>query len=423
MNIRYYLLIGFAIFELGIRRCRGHYPIVPITPYPIAVNPCPNSQTACCGNQQLAPCSEPPTNGVSCQQCQSSTTCACSTIQTNPIQTCSSCCSTTQCCGSTTQCCGSTTQCCGSTNQCCGSTTQCCSSTTQCCSSTTQCCGSTIQCCGSTTQCCCGKEPPKIPTPAPPTPPTPPPPPTISTATTPPIVCPPGTILIGLVCTIIYCPPGTQMVKGNCVVIECPKGTVWIGHRCGVPEPTVQNITIYNTIITQFNQTKPDIIINNTNNIVVNASVSLNHESNQDISNTTKPSKCCVIMTPRICEDRNNRWQCYSRRSRRCGTFCVAPKVYLRPPRILVRRKYIVMPPIQYDCELYGHCGPHIGGYDCSGCAIHHMEHCSQYCYSYSCSSSRCAFYDQMDYCAHQPGSYGCQEEDGCYEGWCGTTM
>lgn len=188
------------------------------------------------------------------------------------------------------------------------------------------------------------------------------------------IECPPGTILIGEVCQLIYCPLGSVMQNDRCVFIECPSGTTWTGHRCSVPEPTVHNFTFNYTITTHANQTTPDIILNNTKTIVVNASVDINeHATNNDNCNddiehcddeddTTTPTtettvSCCEVMTPRICEQRNNRWHCYSRRSRRCGDFCIAPIIYLKPPRIYAKPEYVIMPPIHRECKSYGTCG------------------------------------------------------------------
>ncbi|XP_065354526.1 uncharacterized protein LOC135948996 [Calliphora vicina] len=154
---------------------------------------------------------------------------------------------------------------------------------------------------------------------------------------------------IGKECHLIYCPRGSQMVNDRCVVIECPEGTVWTGHRSSVPEPIVHNLTFYNAVMTQFNQTKPDIILNKTNNTAVNAPLTVHDENNyskdcnndyddcdDEISTTTPPTnlECCVVMTPRICKYHNNRWRCYSRRSSRCGEFCVAPIIYLKTSRI-----------------------------------------------------------------------------------------
>ncbi|TMW48661.1 hypothetical protein DOY81_006250 [Sarcophaga bullata] len=290
--------------------------------------------------------------------------------------------------------------------------------------------------------------PPPPPPPPMPTPPPPPPPPIIITTTPPPTItfpppslmkCPPGTILIGDICHIIYCPFGTVMKNDRCMLIECPDGTVWTGHRCSVPEPLVQSFSFNHTITMHVNQTTPDIIVNNTKNIVVNAPVTINEhatnnvncnndyedcdeEEDTTIAPTTETTiqNCCEVMTPRICEERNNRWHCYSRRSRRCGDFCIAPIIYLKPPRIYARPKHVIMPPIQRECESYGTCGSMIGGHDCSGCSVNNMSRCSYYCYRYSCPSQKCNFFDQKQYCANKRfGMFGCQMTDGCYDDWC----
>ncbi|XP_037824578.1 zonadhesin-like isoform X2 [Lucilia sericata] len=413
MIIRNYLLIGFAIFALEINLCEAvdvPCPNAPVTPYPIVQpvpinttnNPCPVTpcqSSGCVIQQTCCPCSQP---------CQTLNNCA---YPTN--------CSNTPGCGSTTPCVGSTIPCVGLSPPCVNTTTPNC------------------------------QTPPTTVTNPPPTTLPPPPPettrpyePPITTHPPPPapiIKCPPGTILIGQECHLLYCPRGSQMENGRCIIIECPDGTVWTGHRCSVPEPIVQNLTFNYNFITKFNQTKPDIVLNNVNNIVVNASMTIhdefnnNNECNHDYGDceeeistettATQPppssTKCCIVKTPRMCEQRNNRWQCYSRRSRKCGDFCVAPIIYLQPPSIYSRPQYLVMPPMQYDCQMQGNCGPIGGGYDCSGCAINNMSRCSPYCYRYSCPSHRCDFYDQQKYCAYNLGSYGCQQQDGCFDHWC----
>ena len=216
--------------------------------------------------------------------------------------------------------------------------------------------------------------PPQTITVAPPPPPQTTPPPTITFPPPNLTLCPPGTILIGDTCHIIYCPLGTVMKNDRCVFIECPDGTIWTGHRCSVPEPIVHNFSFNHTITTYVNQTTPDVTINNTKNIVVNAPVTINEHAADNVNcnnnyedcdqedATTAPTtetvqSCCEVMTPRICEERNNRWHCYSRRSRRCGDFCIAPIIYLKPPRIYASPKHVIMPPIQRECESYGTCG------------------------------------------------------------------
>lgn len=321
-------------------------------PYPIVP-----TQTYCCPNQQINPCPVPATNTVRCNQFQ--TTQCCQNCATQ-----SPCSSTTSCCGSTTPCSNSNIPCSSSNTQCNNSVKPCYSPTTPCNSSTNNCspqppCTETATTTTTTTTTTTEKPKPITTTP----------PPGVI------IKCPTGTILIGNTCSLIYCPPGYQMINDRCKALECPAGTVWIGHRCSVPEPVVHNVTYYNTIITKFNETKPDIILNNTNNFIVNASVSLDGNTNDNNNNcnndygdcddipiettTSTPStKCCTVMSPRICENHNDRWKCYSRRSRGCGDFCTAPIIYLKAPRVQVRPNHIVIPPIQQDCLSYGNCGP-----------------------------------------------------------------
>lgn len=206
-------------------------------------------------------------------------------------------------------------------------------------------------------------------------------------------------------------------------------------------EPIVHNITVKNIFTTQNNQSRPEIILNNFSNIDVNSPITINttheddrHDDCEDApdstdepavppnTTTSPPHRCCTVITPRTCKEGNNRWHCYSRKNKQCGDFCTAPTIYLKPPRVYSRPNYMVIPPLQMDCSLQGNCNSN--NFDCSGCGLGIAERCSSYCYRYICPSHRCNFYDQQRYCNSYPGSYGCMQEDGCYdEEWCSSSM
>uniref|UniRef100_A0A1A9WAM2 Uncharacterized protein n=1 Tax=Glossina brevipalpis TaxID=37001 RepID=A0A1A9WAM2_9MUSC len=265
------------------------------------------------------------------------------------------------------------------------------------------------------------------------------------------------------------CPPchpnGTVLKNGRCLVIECPDGTFWNGLSCLPVKPIEHDIVFNHAVTSHFNGTKTDVVIHRVSNLTVDASVTLqlsskhgDHEhhdhsdcddnisdedckSNEDDEDDedddedkcetddcqdkekNKSQKCCTVRSPRVCENKNGRWTCHSRRKHVCGKICVAPTVYLRPPRIHYQHPFMVMPPMLPNCRTAGMCPPVKDYYNCSGCSGGHMEFCSSYCYRYNCPSYRCRFYDQRQYCGHYPGSFGCQEPDGCYESWCSNAM
>uniref|UniRef100_A0A1B0A2N0 Sushi domain-containing protein n=1 Tax=Glossina pallidipes TaxID=7398 RepID=A0A1B0A2N0_GLOPL len=278
--------------------------------------------------------------------------------------------------------------------------------------------------------------------------------------------CPSGTVKIGGKCHTFYCPKGTVLKNGRCLVIECPDGTVWTGFSCSPVKPIEHNIVFNHTVTSHFNGTKTDIAIHRVNNLAVDASVTLqlpskhghsgddyhydddrsdcddsksdevdgsgdkcgtddSHERGTNTTNTATNTtqKCCIVRSPRVCEKKDGRWSCHNRRKYLCGKICVAPMVYLRPPRMHYQHPWMVMPPMSANCQTAGMCPPVRDYHDCSGCSGGHMEFCSTYCYRYNCPSHRCRFYDQRQYCFYYPGSFGCQEADGCYETWCSNAM
>ncbi|XP_073812673.1 uncharacterized protein [Musca autumnalis] len=382
----------------------------------------------CCKSAPAVISPNNPTNGASCSnkpQCQSTCTNNCQTC-TNNCQTCTNNCQSQSCC---------------QTNNC-----NCCSTTCNQCQNQSCCQANNCQNNGCNT---CGTSPtnpPKNPpltttaspsttttttstTLAPPTtrttPVTTPPPDTIRD-------CPEGTILIGGYCQLVYCPSGTVMSGGKCIQIVCPDGTVWSGYKCSTPEPISHNITLYTTITTKSNHSQPDINLSYTNNITVNAPVTINqtefndNEYPENLDTTTPPptpaphTSCCTVVTPRTCERRNNRWYCYHTRNQRCGDFCTASVVYLKPPHVYSRPNVVVVPPLQEECgSPLGLCGQTTGGFDCSACGHGIGLGCSSYCYRYNCPTNRCGFYDQQAYCLNNPGSFGCMQDDGCFDEWC----
>uniref|UniRef100_A0A1I8MF32 Uncharacterized protein n=1 Tax=Musca domestica TaxID=7370 RepID=A0A1I8MF32_MUSDO len=212
------------------------------------------------------------------------------------------------------------------------------------------------------------------------------------------------------------------MSNGKCIRIECPEGTMWTGSRCSLPEPITHNITINNKINTISEASRPNININYTNNLQVNAPVTINQEESnnstdcEDDTVPTSPPRCCTVVTPRTCKKTYNRWHCYHTRNQMCGDFCEASTIYLRPPRPYSRPNLVIVPP----CDTpNGQCGLMTGGYDCSGCAYGNGLGCPSYCNRYKCVPPRCAFCDQQTYCRQNFGSFGCSEDDGCFDSWC----
>ncbi|EDV91338.1 GH17383 [Drosophila grimshawi] len=176
---------------------------------------------------------------------------------------------------------------------------------------------------------------------------------------------------------------------------------------------------------------KPNFVLNNVHNLVVNASITLptdyrdyeeEEEEEEKEEKTPNPLKCCTVIGPRICRcsTESIRWQCYNKKQQICGNFCSAPKMALKPPTVNTwnddNNEMLIMPPnFNSGCQQRGNCGQTAERYDCSGCASGQMVSCSPYCYNYRCISPNCAFYDQEQFCSSQQfaGSVGCRREDG----------
>ncbi|XP_063707462.1 zonadhesin-like [Culicoides brevitarsis] len=239
-----------------------------------------------------------------------------------------------------------------------------------------------------------------------------------------PIVCPPGTYLVNNVCMKFHCPPGffyennechpitseeivsttTQKPgKSNCTststgrtCLDSHGGTSHINNYNVIEHPT--NITVLNvnhvgvylgrckngqikTVVISGNGTQQvdceeekhenDVI---TNEILgedgkFDGNVSSYDENAEDQQQT----KCCNVISPRVCEKRDDEWVCFNRKRFRCGSFCTAKTVVLSPSRR-----------------------------DCHGCIGGGGYRCVHECYKQMnlCETRDCAQYDYDSFCS-----------------------
>lgn len=57
-------------------------------------------------------------------------------------------------------------------------------------------------------------------------------------------------------------------------------------------------------------------------------------------------SKCCEIVTPRKCKKRSeDQWMCSHRRYKYCGKFCIADRLYMRPPSTTYKNQILTIAP------------------------------------------------------------------------------
>lgn len=109
--------------------------------------------------------------------------------------------------------------------------------------------------------------------------------------------------------------------------------------------------------------------------------------------------KCCQVVTPRQCNRVNETWQCKHRRYDRCGPFCTASVMYLRPRKVNHQPQVPFLPPIRPQDRP---CNAQLGCADCSNGGFL----CSSECGS-------CDYLDQQEFCQSYGGT-GCSQEDGC---------
>lgn len=113
------------------------------------------------------------------------------------------------------------------------------------------------------------------------------------------------------------------------------------------------------------------------NNETINGCVDIDDEQLEKQTNGTdrepesaenkEPEKCCEIVTPRQCKKRDeNQWICTHRRYKYCGKFCIADRLYLKPPSTSYDNKILTIVPSQNGTPVrpcFGrHCPP-VGEY------------------------------------------------------------
>jgi hypothetical protein len=124
-----------------------------------------------------------------------------------------------------------------------------------------------------------------------------------------------------------------------------------------------------------------------------------------DVSNEDDEGRCCEIVTPRQCKKRGaDEWICSHRRYKYCGKFCIADRLYMRPPTTSFNNQVLTMAPAPQNHWMkpcYGRGCPPV---DCSGC-MNGSFNCSPQCYTYPCPGHQCTYIDADDFCENVGGS------------------
>lgn len=87
--------------------------------------------------------------------------------------------------------------------------------------------------------------------------------------------------------------------------------------------------------------------------------------------------KCCTVVSPRVCENRQGNWECGHREYQRCGSMCVQDTIHLKASRPMYHDHQLVMPPPQYGMRVNRR---HGGRVNCYGC-LNGRYNCSPECY------------------------------------------
>lgn len=171
------------------------------------------------------------------------------------------------------------------------------------------------------------------------------------------LICRPGFAQFGNMCVkqnvweytaapFLSCPTDYELSNGWCEKITVNKKTSKITDPPSLTDRDNHHIFVHSQIHAPVN-------INNVNNqsSVVNLSSASDLKSAAAAStNAMQPeeakSKCCEVVSPRICRrSRNNNWGCFHRRTQQCSSQCTANQIYLRPQQPIFRPYIIVMPP------------------------------------------------------------------------------
>lgn len=189
---------------------------------------------------------------------------------------------------------------------------------------------------------------------------------TVTTSGTP--VCAEGFNLIGGMCQQVVITPQPLPVPctNNCPIIQQPQQPIEATHE--------RNITVTTNNHNPVNVTTNINSFNNHSITLHLGSQSSNSKCREeegdggvkvircespksepivlDQATEKVEPKCCEVVSPRICTKRaNDDWYCHHKRTEKCGSFCSAPRIYLRPPRPVYQPMQMVMmpQPVQYQ--------------------------------------------------------------------------
>jgi hypothetical protein len=204
--------------------------------------------------------------------------------------------------------------------------------------------------------------------------------------------CPDGFVLHNNQC--YRCPPNFDLCENKCVRnnVGCgqshhPNININIYTRdqraTGKGYNIINQVEPINNTIINFNNVTHPVTLNNVNenniyiysetqcpdgsirtvivknNETINGCIDIESDKNSDGS---KPSvidddgtdanedsgKCCEVVTPRQCKKRDsNQWICTHRRYKYCGKFCIADRLYLKPPATSYNNQILTIVPSQ----------------------------------------------------------------------------
>lgn len=164
-----------------------------------------------------------------------------------------------------------------------------------------------------------------------------------------------------------------QPMRGTCERIIRSKSCKRSSKCCSSPTVIYNNNTVH---------IPTNITSSNINYITIGSldeckSGSSGGSCKQNTHVVDKKEKCCTVVTPRVCENQNNQWECGHREYNACGHFCTNDYVHLKSAHPMYKHGILSMPPPTYSTKVNRRNYPVT---NCNGCVEGRYD-CSPECY------------------------------------------
>ncbi|XP_058818331.1 uncharacterized protein LOC131681530 [Topomyia yanbarensis] len=201
--------------------------------------------------------------------------------------------------------------------------------------------------------------------------------------------------------------PDRRPLNGTIPVKNVVNNVNTVSSPSNVTTHNVNNVFIHITRRKSTGAIKAVVIRNNETTVYDESPPQKKEDRNDENEESTiepETSKpCCIVVSPRICRKQEpDEWVCFHRKHYRCGSFCTAEVIYLKPRKPVVQNSVLLMPPamgysplMRYGVCRWGKCPP----VDCSGC-LQGSYRCHITCYTYDCAQQDgCNFINHEEFC------------------------